>query len=96
MRGARVTLTSRAGRPKPISEAQALGLRTVAAGNVFERRGHALPQLLGIRSDVYEVLARNDLLEVLDGAENPESRWTRHRVVLTARGRDALESLDAS
>ncbi len=90
-----VTLKSRSGHTRPITPAQIAALQTVFAGDVFERRGHLMPQLLGIRADVYEVLERNALVEVLDDAENAQARWTRHRVVLTDRGREILEALDA-
>ncbi len=86
--GERVTLKSRAGYPKPISPAQVAALRVIGEGDVY---WHDRLGLMGVRADVYEVLERNELVEVLDETLSGASR--SHPVALTTRGTEILEGL---
>ncbi len=66
--------------------------QAVARGDVYVVEPARQFRLMGCRADLYEVLERNDLVEILTEPENVGARHPRHRIVLTGAGLDALEN----
>lgn len=84
--GGNVTLRSRSGREKPISPAQIRALKVIAEVDAYWYE--PLRVVMGVWADVYEVLERNGLVEIL---EETVSCSYRYRMGLTARGREVLD-----
>jgi hypothetical protein len=73
-----------------LSDAQRRALALIADGQVYYKP--IFGRVFGIRAGTLEALERRGLAEIADQPENPDARGIgqRHRVRLTAAGREAV------